>query len=241
MKKNIPIGLMFILLAIYLISSEMGYTPVISVGKVLVTAACLVIAVNSILSRSFIQMMLAFWLIFVVLKDYIAGFFPEVSGISNWTAVLVAMLLGIGLKFIFKGGSKKVAFTWSNENQRGFYDMDEDTASVSEDEVFLKNTFGSSGRYINSEEFKKGNFENAFGNMNIYMNNSVISPEGAEIVLEVSFGNLNLYLPAGCRVNLSDESLFGAVDIIGTEVESLNSPIVNIRGEVAFGKVNIYL
>ena len=71
------------------------------------------------------------------------------------------------------------------------------------------------------------------------MNNAVLKGHEAFVNVDVSFGNMELYIPAGWRVICNVSSSFGSVQEHG-RCRGEEADMLTINGEVSFGTLDIY-
>lgn len=185
MKKNgekIFWGVFFILGAVFLLVSKMGYLQGISVLTLFLAvlfAACLI---KSIIHVKFagILFSLAF---LAILFDEPLG----IEAITPWPVLGAALLGSIGLNLLFKG---KWNCKWnSGEFPRHSKDtVDVESEVIGEDANYMKyeTTFGDSIKYVNSDDFKRLNLECTFGGMKVYFDNAII--QGGSAVVELKGG-----------------------------------------------------
>lgn len=159
--------------------------------------------------------------------------YPYVEKLTPWPLLIAAILLTIAFSILFK--RKKRVSQVSNMDGKEHYESCEDG-----EHARLDNHFGSTTKYVNSDNLKRGTVDNAFGQANIYFDNAMLSPEGANIKVENSFGETNVYLPAAWRTQLIRDAAFGSVQEHGFSTASEQSPLVVIRVDNSFGEVNIY-
>ena len=139
--------------------------------------------------------------------------YDEVLGITQitpWPVLGAALFASIGLSIIFHNR----------------YHLGHET------------TFGSSIKYVNSDDFSQANLSCSFGAMKIYFDNAVIQNDNAIIRLDVSFAGVELYIPKAWNVINKVDSTFGAVDEKNRN-QSTGIPSVTLTGSASFSGVTI--
>ena len=126
--------------------------------------------------------------------------YAEPLGITSlvpWPILSTALLLTIGFSIIFHKHHKwhtKFITTGNTENF-GEVINEEDDSTVS-----LHVNFGSSIKYVNSKDFKKGEFTCHFGALKVYFDNTVLHEGSATVEIDISFGGMELYIPKNWKV-----------------------------------------
>jgi hypothetical protein len=101
-------------------------------------------------------------------------------------------------------------------------------------------SFSNTIKYINSEDLKRAELECSFASMDVYFDNARIAGGNAAIVVDVSFGALNLYVPKEWRISVSVGGGFANTEeknIPGPNV--IRTADVIILGDVSFGGLTI--
>ena len=86
---------------------------------------------------------------------------------------------------------------WKNHVEEEFESVDQVDGNV----IQLSTSFGSSIKYVNSEDLEHVKLECSFGAMKVYFDNAIIQSGKAQLDMHVSFGGVELYVPRGWRVS----------------------------------------
>ncbi len=100
-------------------------------------------------------------------------------------------------------------------------------------------SFGERHVKIENEEFVSGTLSVSFGEMRFDLTNAYI-PDCAVIDAACSFGELNIYLPAGAKAIVSDSHAFGEVINLHKSPTAPDAPVVYINVDCSFGETNIH-
>lgn len=141
--------------------------------------------------------------------------------ISSGTIFLAGILASIGIGLIFK--PKRIWGIYHGQNARRVINGDIN--------------FGSGTRYINSDDFTYETLDCAFGNATVYFDNATIKGNSATFDIDVSFGNVTLYVPSNWHVELDVDNAFGTV----TNPRNINEKdkTLYVKGDVSFGRLGI--
>lgn len=154
-----------------------------------------------------------------------------ITALTPWTVLGAALLGSIGFSMLFR---PKYSYGACHHHNEHF----DSTETIEGDQIRLENTFSSSIKYINSDDFKGANIECSFGAMKVYFDNAIIQEGQATVRLEVSFAGVELYVPKEWNVINSADVSFGGLDEKNRNVSS-GTPILYITGEVSFSGVTI--
>ncbi len=118
----------------------------------------------------------------------------NLSGRGIGTLWATAALVAIGFSILFHR-------RWGSHNShkyRGDYDKVIDEADGEETTVHV--SFGSTIKYINSEDFRRAVLECQFGAIKAYFDNAKIKGDSAVIEINGSFSGVELFIPRNWRV-----------------------------------------
>ena len=227
-KDRIFWGCCFILMGILLVTNQIWGTMDIGLFKIIVTVFCAAYIIRSVPSLSFFGIFIPIALILTMYRHDL-GFDLKTSVI--WGA---AILVSIGLELIFKDAKKKLRS--NREYKKNIASIN--SSNMTGEHIKVKNTFGETTKYVKSDSFLTGKFENAFGSLSVYLNDALIQNEKAEIRVENSFGETNIYVPKDWKVENSIHSFLG--EVVHNNNYNAQYPVVYITGENSFGSVNIF-
>lgn len=226
-------GLMFILAGIFLILNQMDYLPEFyhfSPFKLVLTLVFIWMVTIGIRHRNFFMIFLGLALI-----GSIHAHFLHITAITPGPLIVAAVLISIGLTIIFPNKHYgNHGFYQNNYTDTGNMDF----TQAGEEILHFQNSFSSSSKYVNTDAFVCASFENNFGQMNVYFDNTIIKNGTADINIQNSFGELALFIPKTWNVENHVKSSFGGVKEKNQNM-SEGCPTLRIYGEVAFGEVSI--
>ena len=223
-------GLLFILAAAYLVACKFWSLPSISIFTILLTVFLVTIIIKGIKHVNFWEIL--FPIAFLcILYDEPLG----ITTLTPWTVLGAALLGSIGLYKMIKP-KKEMHFEFE-------YDSDKPGVSSSEqctgENIKFENHFGESIKYINSDNFCNGHFENNFGSLSVYFAHAIIQNGTATAYVENHFGEIQLYIPKEWKVVNNLEHTFGSIDESGRQEGSSASTLI-LKGETSFGAIEIH-
>lgn len=240
-RKHIFWGVFFILAAVVVIASQVG--SFVQIGVWSIIAAVLLIAwlVSGISRVSFVEIFLSLGLLYIVFQKPLELFY-----ISPWLLIIAALFLGIGLSLIIR---KKPKAPWSGhwqthkgENWQVAAYEPEANVEVNDDDNFprVKVSFGTTSRYLHSQSLTRGEFSASFGGLEVYLDQAQLAPEGAELFLECSFGNIKLYVPRSWTVR---DNISASLASVGNDTRMARPeaglPPLHLTGSVSFGAIEV--
>lgn len=230
MKKNgekIFWGLFFILGAIFILVSRMGYFEEIGLFTLFLTVLLAALLIKSIRHIEFtgILFSLAF---LAILYDKPLG----IEELTPWPVLGAALLGSIGLEILFHNNKRY-------KERHTFHGNCKMVDIADESCINYGTTFGSSIKYVNSEDFRQLNLDCTFGAMQVYFDHAVIQNGSAELNLRVSFAGVDLFIPKEWHVINHATAVFGGIDE-KNHPQTTGTPILTLTGSVAFGGVEIH-
>jgi len=220
-------GIFFVCAAVFIVLNQLGYVlnDKISFFSLAFTILLIPVTIESLVYKNFFGITFPLAFIFILNKKLlgVSDEMLKISGGNFWLIMLAALLLGIGLRFLF--GDTKEWFRSQTADQ------------VNGEKVYCNIKFGGSSKYIHSENFKRADIKCSFGGMEVYFDNARCL-ESAEINIDCSFGGVEMYVPRSWNVRNNIRAFAGAVED-RSDKSAKDGPVVTITGNVNFGGVEI--
>lgn len=242
-KKNVIWGILFILVAVLLLVTQMGWIPELKIGfwTIIWTIVSAAILIEGIVKINF-------WSIFFGIA-FLGIIYAEplgITAITPWPILGAALLLSIGCNMIFsQKKTKSVSVNYTDnvgvkvEVGEGVYVENEEYSEETDGEYLqFSQVFKSGTKYISSAGLKEVSGECVFGSLNIYFNNAVLAGGNASINIDTVFGTLNLYIPSDWLVVEKGDVVFASVNYKG-KANSNGANRLNLVGDCVFGTVNV--
>lgn len=230
--KKIFWGLFLIIAAVFLVVTKMGYCQEIGVFSLLLTvffAACLI---KSIVHISFSGILFSIAFLCIIYAKPLG-----IEALTPWTVLGAALLGSIGLSMIFRPKWKNKTGTFYQNychHQEHFDTVDQ----VDGDQVAFGTSWGSSIKYVHSENFSNAAVRCSFGAMKVYFDNVRMAGDSASVLLDVSFAGVELFMPKTWTVVCNADTSFG-----GLEEKNRNIPdgtrTLYLTGKIRFAGVTI--
>lgn len=224
-------GLFFILAAVYLIVSRFVNLPEVGVFSILLTVFCVWMFIQGIRQLNFWGILFSLAFVCIIYAEPLG-----ITALTPWPVLGAALLGSIGLSMIFKKKNKSWNFSSSTTNANVGASSNE---QCSGEHIRCENCFGSSIKYINSDNFCNADLENSFGSLSVYFDNAVIQSGMAYVNVENSFGETELYIPKEWNTVNEMSHSFGEVQEKG-RMMGTSTCTLYLRGETSFGTIVIH-
>ena len=228
--KNYTIAMILILIAGYMIVSKLDIIPRIPIFPILFTLVFAYAAIRSLMRLHFFEGMISLAIIGCI-NDELLG----IEAITPVTLIVAFCLIGIALDMIFR---HRRCRNMRIEDGSCTYGEIVDN-NVDGERVSVKNSFGTTSKYINSNGLKEAKIDNCFGECKVYFNNVVLENDHAYIRVDNSFGSTNIYLPATWRINVSQDTALGHVEFRGHGSMEAGAPDVELKLDCSFGEIMV--
>lgn len=228
-KRNVFWGVIFILIAVCILFEKLGYFPGINVFKLILAAGLLVILIENIPKLNFAGILFPIAFLAILFDEAL-----HIESLTPWPVLGIALFGSIGLSLIFPQKQKE------NENgQSNTYSYSETTTQEFNNVIDAYVSFNSSIKYINSQNFERGNFKSSFGSLKIYFDQAALNNNSATVNVNVSFGSISLFIPRTWNVQINAETSFGNIEEKGARTPVVDAPVLYVTGEVSFGSLEI--
>lgn len=241
MKKNWQAGLFFILCAIFVILSGLGFDSGVGWFNLVLALLLIFISISNIKSLNFFGILFPLALIAIIFDKQLG-----ITAITPWILITATTLLSIGLSIIFK---KRYDYPFNRPhvyyNHGKSQDNFSDTMSTNQDSssdqetIFWQTSFSESTKFLKSDNLKEAHLKCSFGSLNIYFDQVDVSLQGATVFVDCNFGEIKLFIPRTFNVENNISIMMGDVKCdypLGIET---GKPLITLKGNVAFGNINI--
>lgn len=105
---------------------------------------------------------------------------------------------------------------------------------------YARVSFGAASHYLHGSAVEAGQFEANFGALEVYFDQAVLHPNGADIHVEANFGAVRLFVPATWELEPSVATMLGAIEIEERRVRPApGQPKLRISGNVSLGALEV--
>ena len=224
-------GFFFLLAAVFVIASQIGSFGQIGIFSIIATVLLAALVIQSIASRNFFGVFVPLVFVYVIYRQPL-----HLAEISLWILLLAAVLASIGFSCIFRSRPPKAMYSHC-----GVEHFHETSESIDDNNPYAKVTFSASSKYLHADCLKSGQFIVSFGALEVFFDQAQLSPDGAELFLDCSFGAIQLYVPKHWQVFDNLHASLGAVDNDVRKAQpGQDAPQLTLTGNVQLGGVEIH-
>ncbi|QUF82350.1 hypothetical protein KDJ93_11460 [Clostridium butyricum] len=182
-NNRIFTGLLFIIAAIILIISKLGYFGDFNLWSLALTIFFVIIIIKSIYPIKFAGILFPLAFLCIIYSKELG-----IEQLTPWTVLIVATLGTIGLSIIFQN---KVNINNKVGKDYEFIAIDEEDKS----NIVQKTSFSGITKYINSDDFKQADLHCICGAMEIYFDRAKIKDKTAVVQINATCSVIELFLP----------------------------------------------
>lgn len=228
--KNIFWGAVLIIAALVLLFNKLGYFHGINGFSIVASVFLLATLVDSLIRVNFGGILFSLAFIGILFDEQLG-----ITAITPWTILLAALLGTIGLSLIFH---KKRHHWFSHNNKELELYGGEDAMTEDEGHIKIRNSFGSTIRYINSDCLERVDVTSEFGAVNLYFDNAVLKDGKACINFDLSFAGAEIYVPKTWTVVFRTSNSFSGVSEKNLN-ESNGENTLTLFGNLSFSGVTV--
>lgn len=225
-------GVIFVLLAVLVIISEMGWIQGVGFWTIVFSVIFGAALVKGIFKCDFPQILFSLAFLCIVWDDVLG-----IEQLTPWPVLLAATLGSVGFSMIF--GSTKYEYQEKYyEAYRSGNGAGDTIEQESGENIKCSVSFGSIVKYVNSDDLRSVYVSASFGAASIYLDNAH-APSGEVIVkIDSSFSGVQLFVPRDWRVVDKMSSSFAGVKEENrcTGVDAVN---VILTGSANFSGVTV--
>ncbi len=219
-------GLFFLMSAAFVIINQLGYYTNLELLPLLLTIFIGAILIKSLYRINFFGILFSLAFLAIIYSNQLG-----LQSITPWPVLITAFLASIGLSIIFNRSHCQIKHNHHEHFDQVINDKDSDV-------VNFEVSFGSSIKYVNSDDFKSASLRCSFGALKVYFDNAKIVGDTATINLDASFSGIEIYIPKDWKIVNNVDSSLGAVEEKNNS-NSVSTKTVTITGHVSLAGVEI--
>lgn len=220
-------GLFFILAAVFIVAGRFFDFPEISVFSIVLSVFFIWMFVKGIAHRNFFEILFSVAFMAIIYDEQLG-----ITDLTPWPVLGAALLASIGLSMIFKPKKRHFSVEYNSNDGAS-------CENCGGEEIRCENNFGSSIKYIDSDNFRTAHLENNFGSLSVYFDNAVIMNGTANVYVDNNFGEIKLFIPRTWKTINNITHTFGSVDEKG-RYEGTSECSIYLQGDCNFGSVEIH-
>lgn len=221
-------GLIFIAGAIFLIVSKLGIFHDINLFSLVLTVLLAAVLIKGVVRRKFPEIFFPIAFLCIIYSDMLG-----LNALTPWPVLAAAILASIGCSMLFHNHCD-----YKKLDHCGHHDFSASTEQVTGERIMFQTSFGSSIKYINTDNFEYANIRCSFGATKVYFDNALIQKGNATVNLDVSFAGVELFIPKSWTIINNADFTFGGLDE-KNHSQSSGMPTLTLTGDANFAGVTI--
>ena len=238
-NRNITTGIVLIALALCLIIWKLNVLNLpsafvdISTWGLIIAAVMVIILVYSVINLWFGGIFFPIAIICIIFAEPLG-----ITAITPEIVLIAALLLSIAFYMIFPRNGQPLKY--SHGPGRFSESFAENFNVNGNGSVVYSTRFGSSTRYVRCQNLRSANLSSQFGEMTVFFDKAQVPDKIVYINCQVSFGEMDIYIPANWKVENKVSVTLGHFDNRGTNPGVANDAVTCvINGSVAFGEMKL--
>jgi len=227
--SNVTWGICLLLVAAFLIVNQLSDFTVVGIGSIIAIILALAFIVQCLARLHFAPLPIPLAVLYAVLQTPLA-----LPAMQIWQMILPAVIAYVGLEMLLPK-PKKRRHPKCRRPHVSVKDDDSNNPSVSV-------SFGATSRHLRAEALETAWLNCSFGGMEIFLDGAELNPNGAELVINCSFGAVQLVVPRHWQIIDRVNCSVGGVDIeksFSGPPPAENAPRLTLSGKVSFGGVEV--
>ncbi|SHJ47610.1 LiaF transmembrane domain-containing protein [Hespellia stercorisuis] len=232
-KRNWFWGLFFIMAAVCLLLSRMGFFYSVGIFRLFLTVAIAAWLFGSLRRADVVGILFSAAFLGITYAKEL-----HITAITPWPILGAALLGSIGLSFMFPKlknpyydqGKRH----WDGENKEHFDTID----NVEDSHIEFDTSFASAIKYVNADNLQTINLNCSFGAMKVFFDNAMIQNGNAVVNLNVSFAGVELYIPKTWKIVNNTYVSLGGIEEKNHD-QSTGLPTLTMTGRVSFAGITI--
>ena len=248
-------GLLLFLAAAFIIANQIGGFIEIGFWSILVGTLALAYTLACLIRLKIDWLPIPLAILYIILQSPLN--LPE---INTWLLIVAAILASIGLSLLLprrlrsfsygkktcnfgavKYNDKEADFEINNGNVKARINDDDHVVREDYDNnPVVSVSFGGESRYLHANALETVNLSCKFGALEVYFDQAMLNPKGANVFCNCNFGAIELYVPKEWRVIADVSVTLGATEVERQRVTPAeNAPTLIIKGSVSFGAIEV--
>jgi len=225
-------GTFLLLAAVFVLVNQLNGFVNIGVGSVIAAILSIAIIVQCIAHLRFAPLPIPLAVLYAIFQTPLG-----LPIIQTWALIMVSILTSLGLAILFPRKSNRIKFKYMHEGKPGKHTRPENGDNNNNPCVSVN--FGAVSRRLHAQSLETARLQCNFGAMEVFFDQVKLSPNGAEIALDCSFGAIQLFVPKHWRVIDKLNCTLGGVEVNKHFAAAENAPVLTLIGSVSLGGVEV--
>ncbi len=243
-NRNIMGGLLLIAMAVCLVLWKLNVFNLpaafaeISLFGLFIAVGMVLVIIKSIADRWYAGIFIPIAVILIIFDKPLG-----ITAITPWVVLVAALLITIAFYMMFPrhGGCHRFVKSGEGSTSGGIHEsFSENYNETANGTVDFATRFGSSTKYVRSQNLCSADLSTQFGEMSVYFDKSQVPGGVVYLNCQVAFGEMDIYIPSNWRVENKISVSLGHCESNGMNPDNeVNAVSCVIKGSVAFGELKI--
>jgi hypothetical protein len=229
-------GTLLLLAAVFILVNQLNGFTSIGIGSIIAIILTLAFILQCIINLHFAAIPIALAVFYIIFRTPL-----DLPYIQTWTIIIAAVLASIGLSVLLpkkknNWGKKYSHYSRSTDQQP---QMRTESGNNDNNPVISVN-FSALSRSLQADSLETVQLNCNFGALEIFFDKVELNPNGAEVILNCSFGGIKLCIPKHWHLIDRLDCTLGGVDMdtrFASRAE--NAPQLILIGNVSFSGVEV--
>ena len=232
--SNFIWGIFLLLIAAFILINQLNGFSDIGVGSIIVGIISLVVIVHCIAHLWFAALPIPLAVLYLVFQEPL-----NLPAIQTWTIILASVIASMGLSILLPHKHYSYGYKYHHKSGERVSQMAAENSNKDNKPSFSVN-FGAISRHLQADSLETVQLYCKFGAMEIFFDQAEPSPNGAEVLIDCSFGAIKLFIPKHWQIIDKLNCNLGGIDIDKNfAVPAENTPKLTLAGNVSLGGIEI--
>jgi hypothetical protein len=229
-KSNALWGVFLLLAAAFILTNNFFHFTDIGIGSIIVAILAFAFIVQCIARWHIAPIIIPLAVLYIIFRAPLG--LPE---IQTWKLITASVLAFIGLSILIPQRHRPCN---QSDNHRGSKEPPRVENGSQDNNPCLSVNFGTVSGSLNAESLETVRLSCNFGAMEVFFNQAKLSPNGADVYINCSFGAVQLNIPGHWQVIDRISRTLAGVDIKFAATAE-NAPRLTLNGSVTLGGIEV--
>jgi len=230
-------GTFLLLAAVLIIFNQVGGFANIGVGSIIAAVLSLAVIVQCVATAHFAPLPIPIAVLYVIFQQPL-----ELPYIKIWALILASVLASMGINTLLPRERRRNDCGKDNDFRRTNDRHSQARTEVGnlDDNPTVSVNFGSVDRRLHADNLETARLNCNFGALKIFFDQARPCQSGAEVIINCSFGGIELFVPKHWRVIDKVSCALGGVSINKIfNAPAENAPKLTLTGNVSLGGIDV--
>jgi len=227
-------GIFLLLAAAFVLTKNFVGFADIGIGRIVIAVLALAFAVQCLARLHIAPLVIPLAVLYFIFHDRFG--LPE---IQTWKLIAATALTFVGLNILIPHGRRSCNRCGGDSAGSKDHQPNIPPEGNKDNNPYFNVNFSAVSRSVNADSLETVRLSCNFGAMEIYFNQAELSPNGADVFINCSFGGIQLFIPRHWLVIDKMSCSLAGVNIKSFTAPSENAPRLTLNGSVSVGGVEV--